>query len=220
MTEDGFALSCPVPSGAARDRSSSPMAAAAGDGAAPRTVFRPAFADAELERRHDGARAAHGAGRSPSRPIPTWFARWSFPAATSARSPSTARSTTSPCAVRGRSISAPASSWRRASARLLRRDRRLYARGSRGAGVRIVTGESRSSIAARRTGCSSTLRASAASLRHAPIEPRERAARRRGDLSAAISAAMASLCWRRARGSASRPSIESDCAPLAGPCLR
>ena len=115
------------------------------------------------------ARVSTSPGRSPSPPIPMWCVRWSFPAATSARWRSTARSTISRCAARGRShLSAGFILEEGLEHRAADRHRRLDARRRACSGRRASSPAiSRWSIAARRTGCSSTPAASAPSSRHA-----------------------------------------------------
>ena len=168
------------------------------------TMFRPAFRNPRLDRRHDGAAPRRRRRRSPSPPTPMSSGRCSSPAATSARSPSTARSTISPCAARGRSISAPASSSRRACRWTTLR--RVVASMRDAARARPASRSSpatpRSSSAARPTGSSSTPPASGVSSSRRRSR-RRASGRATPSSSAATSAATASPSWPPARGSAS-----------------
>jgi len=139
-------VQCPVPlTGQAEIKW--PMAAVGGsrsrliDG-----VFAPAFRNAALDARHDGALlpapppGTRLAFTTDSHVVSPLF----FRAATSARSPCMARSTISPCAAHGRSGSARASFWKKGCR--LRRSNAWWRRWVRRRGLpawKIVTGDTK-----------------------------------------------------------------------------
>ena len=218
-----FALACPVPDRpATRPCSSRTAAAGAPCERLIDTIFRPAFDDPRARPPPRRRRASSVPGRSPSPPTPTSSARSSSPAATSARSPSTARSTTWPCAARGPLyLSAgfileeglPMATLGRVVASM--RDAAAAAgvahRHRRHQGRRPRQGRRRLHQHRRHRRRSSAAR---------PIEPRRVAPGRRGDPAQRRRRPARHRHHGGARGARrSRRAIESDCAPLAEPVL-
>ena len=211
---------CPVPLAGRRDASSSPTAAAAGSWSdLLETLFLPAFDNPALDRaprrrasldaRRRAARLHHRLLRRP--------AAASSPAATSARSPSTARSTTSPCAARGRlDLSAGfileegLADRRRCGASSPR-----CARAAAACGVALVTGDTKVVDRGKGDGIFVNTAGVGARARGRDVEPRRV---RPGDaviVSGDVGRhGIAVLSVREGLGFESP--IESDCAPLAG----
>ena len=210
-----FALSCPVPLTDRKTHRARPRQRRQLTAQLVRDLFLPAFGNDSLRQLDDQADLARLARpRSLSPPTPSWSRRSSFRAATSASSRSTARSTTSPWAARGRCSSRLRSSWKRACRSPTSRasSRRWRQRATRPES--LVTGDTKVVKRAGRQALHHHLRrrTGARTTRSSP-PPNARPGDRR-DLSAAPSAITASPSCPCAKASSSKAPFARDTAPL------